>query len=39
MKKPTIKDVASLSGVGTGTVSRVLNGGSVKATTRIKVIQ
>ncbi|MGC9321175.1 MAG: LacI family DNA-binding transcriptional regulator [Kosmotogaceae bacterium] len=39
MKKPTIKDVASLSGVGTGTVSRVLNGGSVKETTRIKVIR
>ncbi|HCO69253.1 MAG TPA: LacI family transcriptional regulator [Mesotoga infera] len=39
MKRPTIKDVASLSGVGTGTVSRVLNGGSVKETTRIKVIR
>jgi LacI family transcriptional regulator len=39
LKKPTIKDVASLSGVGTGTVSRVLNGGSVKETTRIKVMK
>ncbi len=39
MKRPTIKDVASLSGVGTGTVSRVLNGGSVKETTKIKVVR
>lgn len=39
MKKPTIKDVAALSRVGTGTVSRVLNGGSVKEATRIKVVR
>jgi len=39
LKRPTIKDVASLSGVGTGTVSRVMNGGSVKETTKIKVIR
>lgn len=35
----TMKDVAKLAGVGVGTVSRVLNNGSVKATTRKKVEQ
>lgn len=35
--KATMKDVAKLAGVGVGTVSRVLNNGSVKASTREKV--
>ena len=35
--KATMKDVAKLAGVGVGTVSRVLNNGSVKAATRQKV--
>ncbi|RGW14438.1 LacI family DNA-binding transcriptional regulator [Enterococcus asini] len=35
--KATMKDVAKLAGVGVGTVSRVLNNGSVKQTTRQKV--
>ena len=35
--KVTMKEVARLAGVGVGTVSRVLNNGSVKATTRQKV--
>lgn len=35
--KVTIKDVAKYAGVGVGTVSRVLNHGSVKETTRHKV--
>ncbi|MFC6278132.1 LacI family DNA-binding transcriptional regulator [Streptococcus moroccensis] len=33
----TMKDVAHLAGVGVGTVSRVINNGQVKATTRQKV--
>ncbi|AKI97602.1 LacI family DNA-binding transcriptional regulator [Kosmotoga pacifica] len=33
-KRITIKDIAKMSGVGVGTVSRVLNGGSVKPETR-----
>jgi len=37
LRKPTIRDVARLSGVGIGTVSRVLNGGSVKPSTKEKV--
>lgn len=36
---PTIKDVATLSGVGVGTVSRVLNGGAnVNEATKAKVL-
>ncbi len=35
--KATMKDVAKLAGVGVGTVSRVLNNGSVKVSTRAKV--
>lgn len=35
--KVTMKEVAKLAGVGVGTVSRVLNDGSVKAATRQKV--
>lgn len=35
--KATMKDVAKLAGVGVGTVSRVLNNGSVKDETRDKV--
>lgn len=35
----TMKDVAKLAGVGLGTVSRVLNNGSVKVSTRQKVEQ
>lgn len=35
--KATMKDVAKLAGVGVGTVSRVLNNGSVKASTQAKV--
>lgn len=35
--KATMKDVARLAGVGVGTVSRVLNGGSTKEATRKKV--
>lgn len=35
--KATMKDVAKLAGVGVGTVSRVLNNGSVKDKTREKV--
>lgn len=35
--KNTMKDVAKLAGVGVGTVSRVLNNGSVKESTRKKV--
>jgi LacI family transcriptional regulator len=38
LKKPTIRDVARLSGVGIATVSRVLNGGSVKLSTKKRVI-
>lgn len=37
MMKITMKDVAKLAGVGVGTVSRVLNDGSVKDSTRLKV--
>ncbi len=33
----TMKEVAKLAGVGVGTVSRVLNNGSVKSKTRVKV--
>ena len=35
--KATMKEVAKLAGVGVGTVSRVLNNGSVKQSTREKV--
>lgn len=35
--KATMKEVAQLAGVGVGTVSRVLNNGSVKASTRQRV--
>ncbi|MHC5375363.1 LacI family DNA-binding transcriptional regulator [Enterococcus sp. LJL120] len=35
--KITMKEVAKLAGVGVGTVSRVLNNGSVKESTRLKV--
>ena len=35
--KATMKDVAALAGVGVGTVSRVINGVKVKATTKEKV--
>lgn len=35
--KATMKEVAKLAGVGVGTVSRVLNNGSVKESTRKKV--
>ncbi|MGA4507103.1 LacI family DNA-binding transcriptional regulator [Propionibacteriaceae bacterium G1746] len=37
MHRPTLEDVARAAGVGRGTVSRVLNGGSVSARTRAKV--
>lgn len=37
VQQPTIEDVAAAAGVGRGTVSRVLNGGSVSAKTRAKV--
>lgn len=36
--RPTIADVAARAGVGTGTVSRVLNEGQVSAPTRAKVL-
>lgn len=38
MAKPTIFDVADDAGVSASTVSRVLSGGSAKATTRAKVL-
>jgi LacI family transcriptional regulator len=38
--RPTIADVAATAGVGTGTVSRVLNGGvNVRESTRLKVLE
>ena len=37
MKRATIGDVAAHAGVSTATVSRVLNGGAVTATTAAKV--
>ena len=39
MKRVTIEHVAKKAGVGLGTVSRVLNGGSVSAKTKQKVLQ
>ena len=36
--KATMKDVASLAGVGVGSVSRVINGVNVKETTKEKVL-
>lgn len=38
MSKPTIEEVASHAGVARGTVSRVLNGGSVAPATKAKVL-
>lgn len=37
MVRPTLEDVAKVAGVGRGTVSRVINGGSVSPATRAKV--
>jgi DNA-binding LacI/PurR family transcriptional regulator len=38
--RPTIADVAATAGVGTGTVSRVINGGvNVRESTRLKVLE
>lgn len=39
MKKATMKDVANLAGVGVGTVSRMINGTKVKASTYQKVTE